>query len=114
AELSRRALLGGVAAIAGGAGLATFAGGPSVLAAPGGSAGSTGSAVLVAGAPEALGDTIPGLVYVTLDAFAFDVAGLDPTIRRLYQESPPTGMQPVPSGQQLYAPLPIPIGSVVK
>jgi hypothetical protein len=100
-ELTRRSLLGGLTAAAGAVGLATVAGAGSV------------SAGGVPPAGEALLDpAIGGLTYVTLDAFAFDVAGTSGTQRRLYQEI--TGMQPLLPSDFIYASLPIPIGSVVK
>lgn len=62
--------------------------------------------------PEALDDLIPGLGYVSLDAFAFDVAGTSPSSYRLYQDV--TGMQPEPPSQHINAALPLPIGAVIR
>jgi hypothetical protein len=67
------------------------------------------------GAPVAepvLAAPVDGLIYLPVDAFAFDIAGTSNTAYRLYQEI--TGMQPQPAGTFIYAPLPIPVGSVVK
>jgi hypothetical protein len=97
-ELSRRALIGGLGA-AGAIGLAgAFTG-----AAPVAAAGEVADAIE---APT------PGLVYLPLDAFAFDVARVSSTPYRLYQDL--TGMQPSDAPGEIYASLPIPIGSVVK
>lgn len=99
-ELSRRALIGGAAAL-GGAGLISLAGASSVSAAP--------------ALPEALAAPLPGLTYIGLDAFAFDVTG-GLGAHRLYQDE--TGVQPQnpapPPTRLMVAPLPIPIGSVVR
>lgn len=100
-EMSRRSLLGGLGLVAGAASFATFASGKVQAA---------GNAV--PGVPEALAATIPGLVYLPLDAYAFDVASTSGTPRRLYQEV--TGMQPEPSSDYIVASLPIPIGSMIK
>jgi hypothetical protein len=99
-ELSRRSLIGGLAAAAGAAGLVTMATGKIAVAAP--------DAPIL----EALAPTVAGLVYLPLDAFAFDVVSVTGTPRRLYQEV--TGMQPEPSSDYIYASLPIPIGSMIK
>lgn len=99
-ELSRRALIGGITA-AGALGLAAGA------ALPGG---------IVHAAPgdqtEALDPTVAGLVYLPLDAFAFDTAQAAQTPYRLYQDI--TGMQPSNSSGSIYAALPIPVGAVIR
>lgn len=96
--LSRRALIGGIG-VAGAAGLITL-GGDAVRAAP--------------AVPQAIAPPIPGLIYLPLDAFAFDVADLVGTSYRLYQQG--TGVQPEgpTNPHYLYASLPIPAGAVVK
>lgn len=102
-ELSRRALLGGLTA-AGALGLVAsgaLPGSPAHAAGPGSQT-------------EALAAPIAGLTYITLDALAFDVAGTSPSAYRLYQESPPTGVQPSVAPAFIYAPLTIPVGSTVR
>ena len=101
---SRRALIGGLGAGAVGLGLATGFGGATHVMAAG-------------DVPEALGAPVDGLVYLPLDATAFDVATTDGDHYRLYQAD--TGMQPATSDagavpRYLYASLPIPIGSVIR
>jgi hypothetical protein len=96
-SVSRRALIGGIAA-AGAATVATLA--------------SAGSASGAPAAEPVLAAPVEGLIYLPVDAFAFDVAGVSNTSYRLYQAS--TGMQPEPPAAFLYAPLPIPVGSVIK
>lgn len=96
--LSRRALIGGLGA-AGAIGLA----GALTSAAPVSAVGE---------ASDAIEAPTPGLVYLPLDAFAFDVARTSSTPYRLYQTL--TGMQPSDAPGEIYASLPIPIGSVVK
>lgn len=96
--LSRRTLIGGLGA-AGAIGLAGALGGATPVSAAG----------EVADAIEA---PTPGLVYLPLDAFAFDVARTASTPHRLYQDL--TGMQPSDAPNSIFASLPIPIGSVVK
>jgi len=83
-DISRRSLLGGLALGAGAIGIvgAALPGNPVQAAGPGDQT-------------EALDPTISGLVYLPLDAFAFDIAGTSPTAYRLYQET--TGMQPQPA-----------------
>ncbi|MEP1126468.1 MAG: hypothetical protein ABJH68_21495 [Ilumatobacter sp.] len=98
-DISRRTLLG-AGALIGGAGLIS-------LGQPG-----HAHALPAADGAALLAPTIDGLTYVTLDAFAFDVAGVSPAAYRLYQQT--TGMQPQPAPGEIHAPLPIPIGSVVK
>ena len=98
-SMSRRSLIG-AAAVVGGAGLVTLGRTDRV------SAGAAPVAEPLLDAP------IDGLTYIGLDAFAFDVAGTDSAQRRLYQQV--TGMQPLDTPDQVYASLPIPIGSVVK
>ncbi|MGE0881168.1 MAG: hypothetical protein AB7O61_21170 [Acidimicrobiia bacterium] len=61
---------------------------------------------------QAVDPVVAGLVYTSLDAFAFDTAQAASTPTRLYQEA--TGMQPSTAPAYIYAPLPIPIGSIVK
>lgn len=105
--LSRRALIGGIGA-AGAFGLAASVAGSGHVMAAGDDVG---------GVPEALGTPVDGLVYLPLDATAFDVAGTEPDDYRLYQAD--TGMQPQDGGagdppRYLYASLPIPIGSVIR
>jgi hypothetical protein len=95
-SVSRRTLIGGMAAA--GATVAGLASSAPVAA--------TDNAEAVLAAP------VDGLIYVPLDAFAFDVAGTSSTAYRLYQEI--TGMQPSPAANFVYASLPVPIGSVVK
>ena len=96
--LSRRALIGGLGA-AGAIGLAGALTGSSPVAAAG-------------EVSDAIEAPTPGLVYLPLDAFAFDVAGTSSTAYRIHQNT--TGVQPNTAPAQLYASLPIPIGSVVK
>jgi hypothetical protein len=98
AAFSRRALIGGIGA-AGAVGLAFGVDGVTVVQAA------------AADRPDAIDPPTPGLVYLPLDAFAFDVADTAPTLYRLYQEL--TGMQPSAPARDIYASLPIPIGSVV-
>lgn len=100
-DISRRALLGGLALGAGAIGIAGAAlpGGPVHAAGPGDQI-------------EALDATINGLVYVPLDAFAFDTAQAAQTPYGLYQQT--TGMQPSTAPAYVHASLPIPIGSVVR
>jgi hypothetical protein len=105
--LSRRALLGGIGA-AGAIGLATSVGGPSHVMAAGDDVGAV---------PDALEAPVDGLVYLPLDATAFDVATTEGDDYRLYQSN--TGMQPQDGGtgtepRYLYASLPIPIGSIIR
>lgn len=98
-DMSRRTLLG-AGALIGGAGLMSLGHAGHVHAQP-----TPGSSAL-------LGPTIDGLTYISLDAFAFDIAGTSPTSYRLYQQA--TGMQSQPASFHIYASLPIPIGSIVK
>jgi hypothetical protein len=99
-DLSRRTLIGALtAAGAFGAVAATGVAGPVHAAAPGDQT-------------EALDPTVSGLVYVPIDAFAFDTAQAAATPYRLYQQV--TGMQPSSAPGYVQASLPIPIGSVVK
>lgn len=99
--LSRRTLIGGL----GGLGVAGAVG----LAAGLGVVATSPSVALAAVDPP-----IDGLVYLPIDAFAFDVASTDTpvTLHRIYQDL--TGVQPIVPARQVYASLPIPIGSVVK
>lgn len=100
-ELSRRALIGGAAAL-GGAGLISLAGASSVSAAP-------------ADFPEDLAAALPGLTYISLDAFAFDVPVTGPNVgdqRRIYEHI--NGVQPLNRPDWVYASLPIPIGSTIR
>jgi hypothetical protein len=104
--VSRRALIGGL----------TAAG---VIGAVATSSNTAAAAPLAPLAPpssrtEALGSVIPGLVYVTLDALAFDVAGTAPGAYRLYQEVPATGVQPSNAPANIYAPLTLPVGSTLR
>ncbi len=94
--LSRRTLLGATAVV-GGASLVGLGHAPTASAAP-------LSAPLTA--------PVDGLAYITLDAFAFDVADTAAASYRLYQQI--TGMQPQPAPGEIYAAIPIPIGSVIK
>ena len=108
AGLSRRSLLGGLTATAGAVSLATIAGTHAASAA---------NVPAFAGTPNGeidalLDPTIAGLVYLPLDAFAFDTATVGATPYRLYQEV--TGMQPSSPAEYIYASLPITIGAVVK
>ena len=108
AGLSRRSLLGGLTATAGAVSLATIAGAHAASAA---------NVPVFAGTPNGeidalLDPTIAGLVYLPLDAFAFDTATVGATPYRLYQEV--TGMQPSSPAEYIYASLPITIGAVVK
>jgi hypothetical protein len=96
--ISRRSLIG-TAAVVGGASL--FVTSPH----------STASALAPTAEPL-LSAPVDGLTYLGLDAFAFDVATTDPAAYRLYQEL--TGMQPQPASNNIYASLPVPIGSVIK
>lgn len=96
--LSRRSMLG-AAAVLSGASLAAFNRGEAVSALP-------------AALDNAVSPPVSGLTYITLDAFAFDVADAAPTTYRLYQDL--TGMQPQPASRHISAPLTIPIGSSVK
>lgn len=99
-ELSRRSLIGGLTA-AGALGAVTAS---SLVA---------GTAAAAPGdQTEALDPTVAGLVYVTLDAFAFDTAQAASTPYRLYQQA--TGMQPSTAPAYVQAALPIPVGSIVK
>ncbi len=101
-DLSRRTLLTGLAATASAVGLSTVLNSPTAQAqAEPGEVSST----------RAFGGSTPGLVYLPVDAFAFDVAGTSAN-RRIYQEI--TGVQPLIAGNFIYAPLPIPIGAVIK
>ena len=107
-RLTRRNVLGGLAA-AGVLGVvsprqADAASAPTTHAIP--AAGAASEFAAAVSAP------ISGLVYITLDAFAFHVADLSSTVYRLYQDI--TGMQPQPASRPMYAPLPIPSGSVLK
>jgi len=97
-SFSRRTLLG-AAAVAGGAGLV-------------GLPGITRAAPAMPGFPEDLAATIPGLTYISLDAFAFDVAGTSPTAYRIYQDI--AGTQPEPAERYINAALPLPIGSTIR
>lgn len=98
ATVSRRAMIGGLGA-AGAIGLAgAFGGATHVMA--------------VGDTPAAIDAPTDGLVYLPLDAFAFDVARTSSGPYRLYQTL--TGMQPSDAPNEIYASLPIPIGSVVK
>jgi hypothetical protein len=96
--ISRRSLIG-TAAVVGGASL--------LVASPH----STANALAPTAEPL-LSAPVDGLTYLGLDAFAFDVATVNPTDYRLYQEL--TGMQPQPASNNIYASLPVPIGSVIK
>jgi hypothetical protein len=96
--LSRRALIGGLGA-AGAVGLAGALGGATQVSAAG-------------EVSDAIEAPTPGLVYLPLDAFAFDVARVSSGPYRLYQTL--TGVQPSDAPGEIYASLPIPIGSVVK
>jgi hypothetical protein len=96
--LSRRALIGGLGA-AGAIGLA-------------GALSGTAPVTAASDVAEVIEPPTPGLVYLPLDAFAFDVARASSTPYRLYQTI--TGMQPSDAPNEIYASLPIPIGSVVK
>lgn len=95
---SRRALLSGLGA-AGAFGLATSFGGAT-------------HAMAAGDVPEALAAPVDGLVYVTLDALAFHVADASNAVYRNYTEF--SGVQPSAAPNWLYAPLPIPVGSVVR
>ena len=59
-------------------------------------------------APQALGAPIAGARYLGIDAYAFwpDAAG-----DRVYQDL--TGSQPITANRRIWAPLPIPAGSIV-
>ncbi len=96
--LSRRAMIGGLGA-AGAIGLASALTGAT-------------PATAAVDVTEAIEAPTPGLVYLPLDAFAFDVARTSGTPYRLHQIL--TGMQPSDAPGEIYASLPIPIGSVVK
>jgi hypothetical protein len=93
--LSRRELLsagaaaGGVAAVAGALG-----GGPEAVALP--------------SVPQALGAPLPGATYLNIDAYGFFP---DRAVDRIYQDL--TGSQPINSGRRIWAPLPIPAGSII-
>lgn len=96
--LSRRSLLG-AAALASGAGLVTF-GVPQVV----------GAAPNVF--PEVLDAPVDGLTYISLDAFAFNVASEAGGQYRIFDDL--TGTQPINPNDWINAPLPIPLGSVIK
>jgi len=106
-RLSRRKMLAGLGALAG-AGVVI------------------GSAPIPAGAAppdpitikrlEALGTPISALTYLNIDAQAFwPTLGMAPvansTAQRIYQDA--TGSQPAQVNSRLFAPLPIPVGSVI-
>jgi hypothetical protein len=104
--LSRRTLIGGGLGAAGALGLAGgLAGTAHVMAAP---------LVRAGDVTDAIEAPVDGLVYLPIDAYAFDVAGTGSptTFRRIYQDA--TGTQPLTPPAEIFASLPIPIGSVVK
>lgn len=108
AAISRRELLGGLSLAAGALGLAGVASAGTASAAPAGTPGIIDGSVSAA----ALAAVIPGLVYLPLDAWAFDTATTASSPYRLYQEL--TGMQPSAPANYIYASLPIPAGSVIR
>jgi hypothetical protein len=99
-DLSRRTLLTGLAATASAAGLSTVLNMPTAQA-----------DTPEVSSTQAFGGSTPGLVYLPIDAFAFDVAGTS-TNRRIYQET--TGVQPLTPANFIFASLPIPVGAVIK
>jgi hypothetical protein len=107
AGITRRSLIGGIGVAAGAASL----GGRAALSAPAKVASSVPQG---ADPPLPLDEPLtPGLVYLPLDAFAFDVADSDSAPpRRIYERS--TGMRPSSGFAYLYASLPIPADSIVK
>lgn len=103
-RLSRRNLLLGLGMVAGA--------GAAVAALP-----SWAGATAPAFAPEVLAPAIPGLTYLNIDAQAFwptlgMAAGTPANAQRLYEEA--TGSQPAAPGTRLWAPLPLPVGSVIR
>jgi hypothetical protein len=62
--------------------------------------------------PEALDPPIDGLSYLSLDAYAFDLAQAGASGERLFEHV--TGVKPILTPNSLFAPLTIPIGSVIK
>jgi hypothetical protein len=105
AGISRRSLIGGLGVAAGAASLGSRA----AVSAP---------AVLPTSVPQGVeapadyGPLVRGLVYVPVDALAFDTANVSGIPYRLYQQS--TGMQPSSSSGDIYAPVSIPTGAIVK
>lgn len=97
--VSRRDALIGLGAVAGAAAV--------VSAVPfKASAGGLESILSQASAAD-LGPSIPGLTYIGIDAFAF----FDDNGNRLYQTL--TGSQPTAVNTRIWAPLPLPAGSVI-
>jgi hypothetical protein len=105
AGITRRSLIGGIGVAAGAASL----GGRAAVSAPSRVLASAPQGVA---APADFGPLTRGLVYLPLDAFAFDTANVTGTPYRLYQQA--TGMQPSSSSGEIYAPVSIPTGSVIK
>ena len=106
-SVSRRNLLLGIGAVAGATAGAALLSSESFA-----SAAITPSGVVLPGAhphPEAVGAAIPGLTYVSFDAFQF----FDEDGGRIYQDI--TGTQPNPANVpgRIFAPLNLPAGSVI-
>lgn len=98
-------------------GLGALAGAGTAFAALSSSAGATAPAYAPAATPEALASPIPGLTYLNIDAQAFwpelgMAAGTPATAQRVYQDA--TGSQPGATPSRLWAPLPLPVGSVIR
>ncbi|MFN8020949.1 MAG: hypothetical protein U0Q03_05400 [Acidimicrobiales bacterium] len=114
AAVSRRGLIGGI-------------GGLTAVSALGLAAGTAGSTLLGAGsvhaAPgdpqtdprtEALDPVVVGLAYTSFDALAFFTETTNGGQSRVYQETPPTGVQPLSVPAYVHAPLTLPIGAVLR
>jgi hypothetical protein len=93
--MSRRDLIGIGAAVGGAAAVLGAIGGPA-------------TAIGLSDVPQALGAVLPGSTYLNIDAYGFFP---DRAQDRVYQV--PTGSQPISSGQRIWAPLPIPAGSII-
>src|SRR6478736_4053168 len=110
-HLSRRNMLLGLGAAAGagiGIGITGLPG--AVGAAP------VGSPFAPIRRPEALSPNVAGLVYQNIDAQAFwpefgMAAGNPATAQRVYADA--TGSQPGAVNTRIWAPLPIPVGSII-
>ena len=104
-SVSRRNLLFGIGAVAGATAGAALLSNESFA-----SAATTSTGVVLPGAhphPEAVGAAIPGLTYVSFDAFQF----FDDSGKRIYQDL--TGSQPINPNTRIWAPLNLPAGSVI-
>ena len=92
--ISRRDLIGMGAAVSGAAAVVGAIGGPAALALP--------------DVPQALAAALPGSTYLNIDAYGFFP---DRAQDRVYQDL--TGSQPISPGKRIWAPLPIPAGSII-